>query len=68
MPPITPSLLSAISQDLTRVPLDPSDAAAIAVALGGQLDGFDQLDQLDLTNVEPATILRLPEEVLHGRA
>ena len=68
MPPITPSLLSSISQDLAHVPLQPSDAATVAAALSGQLDGIEQLDQLDLSPVEPATILRLPEEVLHGRA
>jgi hypothetical protein len=68
MPPISPSLLSVISQDLARIPLDPADADAVAAALSGQLDGLEQLDQLDLMPVEPATVLMLPGEVLHGRA
>lgn len=68
MSSITPSLLSAISHDLARIPLDPADAVAVAAALGGQLDGLEQLDQLDLLAVEPATVLQLPGEVLHGRA
>jgi ABC-type antimicrobial peptide transport system permease subunit len=67
MPSISPELLQSISRDLSRVPLDPADAAGVAAGLGAQLDGLARLDDLDLMAVEPATVLLPPTEAPDAR-
>jgi len=59
--PISPDFLQAVCQDLARLPVDPADLSAVAAQLGAQLDGVAALDALDLTDVEPATEVRLGE-------
>jgi hypothetical protein len=60
-------LLQSIADVLARVPVDPADLAANVVQLGAQLDGLARLDDLDLLNVEPATVVLPPTEVPHVR-
>lgn len=55
-------LLQAVCEHLSRVPADPGDLVIAASQLGPQLDGLARLDELDLSAVEPATVLLPPEE------
>jgi len=50
---------------LARIPADPTDLTHSAVQLGSQLDGLARLDDLDLLNVEPATVILPPTETPH---
>lgn len=59
-------LLQALSQELTRIPVDPADLAIAAAQIGAQLDGLTRLDDLDLLAVEPATVLLPPMEEHRG--
>jgi hypothetical protein len=47
--------------------MDPRDLTSIAAQLGGQLDGLARLDDLDLLNVEPATVVVPATEVPDAR-
>jgi Asp-tRNA(Asn)/Glu-tRNA(Gln) amidotransferase C subunit len=67
MSPITPELLQAVCRDLARLPLSPEDAAVLASQVSAQVDGLSRLDELDLGDVEPATVFVLPAEVRHAR-
>ena len=58
---ISPDLLQASCRELARFPVDPGDLPVVAAQLGSQLDGLAALDAVDLTDVEPATELRLGE-------
>jgi len=58
---ISPDLLHAVCRELARLPVDPADLPAVAAQLGPSLDGLAALDALDLTEVEPATEVRLGE-------
>ncbi|MBI2001579.1 MAG: hypothetical protein HYT85_01420 [candidate division NC10 bacterium] len=66
MAPISTHVLQAISQELSRIPVDPGDLATAASQLAPQLDGLARLDDLDLLAVEPATVLLPPSEDPHG--
>ena len=61
------ALLQSIADLLARVPVDPADLSANVVQLGAQLDGLARLDELDLLNVEPATVLLPPTEAADAR-
>ena len=65
MAPIPISLLQALSQELSRIPMDPGDLATAASQLAAQLEGLARLDDLDLSAVEPATVLLPPTEGPH---
>lgn len=67
MASISKELLQSIAEVLARVPVDPADLASNATQLGSQLDGLAGLDDLDLLNVEPATMLLPPTEIHDGR-
>jgi Asp-tRNA(Asn)/Glu-tRNA(Gln) amidotransferase C subunit len=67
MSPITPELLQAVCRDLARLPLSPEDAAVLAAQVSAQVDGLSRLDELELGDVEPATVFVLPAEVDHAR-
>jgi hypothetical protein len=64
---ITPELLQAVCRDLARLPLSPEDAAVLAAQVPAQVDGLSRLDELELGDVEPATVFVLPAEVDHAR-
>jgi hypothetical protein len=57
-----PALLRDIAEVLARIPVDPGDLSAIQAQLAAQGDGLARLDALDLTAVEPATVLLPPME------
>jgi hypothetical protein len=57
-PRLTPDLLQSIAQAWFRLAVQPGDLEALAASLPAQLDGLARLDELELTAVEPATILR----------
>lgn len=65
MAPISIHLLQALSQELSRIPTDPDDLANAAAQLAVQLEGLARLDDLDLSAVEPATVLLPPREGPH---
>ncbi len=65
MAPISIHLLEALSQELSRIPTDPGDLAIAAAQLAAQLEGLARLDDLDLSAVEPATVLLPPMEGSH---
>jgi hypothetical protein len=67
MASIPTQLLQSIAETLARVPASPADLAACAAQLGAQLDGLARLDELDLLNVEPATVLLTPPEAPHAQ-
>jgi hypothetical protein len=67
MASISKELLQSIAEVLARVPVDPADLPSNVAQLGSQLDGLAGLDDLDLQNVEPATMLLPPTEVHDGR-
>ncbi len=66
MASVSTQLLQALSQELSRIPVDPADLHAAASQIGAQLDGLDRLDDLDLLAVEPATVLLPPVEENRG--
>lgn len=59
---VSPALLRDIAEALARIPVDPADLPAIQAQLAAQGDGLARLDALDLTAVEPATVLLPPLE------
>ena len=63
---ISIQLLQALSQELSRIPVDPADLAVAASQIGAQQDGLARLDDLDLLAVEPATVLLPPTEETRG--
>ena len=63
---VSPQLLQALCQTLSRIPADPADLAIAASQIGAQLDGLARLDDLDLLAVEPATVLLPPAEENRG--
>ncbi len=65
MAPISIQLLQALSQEFSRIPTDPGDLAIAASQLAIQLEGLTRLDDLDLSAVEPATVLLPPTEGPH---
>jgi len=67
MTSIPTALLQTIADLLARVPVDPADLPANVVQLGAQLDGLARLDELDLLNVEPATVFLLSTEAADAR-
>ena len=66
MAAISTEVLHAIAEGLAGVPVNPTDLAACAAQLGSQLDGLARLDDLDLQNVEPATLIPPPMEAPHA--
>jgi hypothetical protein len=64
---ISKDLLHFVAAELARVPVDAGDLASIAAQLGVQLDGLARLDELDLLDVEPATMLVPPTEAPNAR-
>jgi hypothetical protein len=60
MASLSAHLLQSLSRHLARVAADPGDLAIAASQLAAQLDGLARLDELDLADVEPATILLPP--------
>jgi hypothetical protein len=58
MAPLSPELLQAVARELSRLPLDVRDLESVAAPLAGQMEGLARLDELDLSAVEPATVLR----------
>ena len=66
MAPISNQLLQSIGQELSRIPTDQEDLTSAAVQLNAQADGLLRLDDLDLLNVEPATVLLPPSEDSRG--
>jgi hypothetical protein len=60
MSPVTDHLLKTISQKLARIPVAPEDLPLARAQLASQLDGLERLDELDLMDVEPATVLLPP--------
>ncbi len=63
---ISLQLLQTVSQEITGIPASADDLTAAASQFGAQLEGLARLDNLDLLEVEPATVLLPPTEVLHG--
>ncbi len=66
MASIPKALLQSVADVLARVPVDAADLDSVALQLGAQIDGLARLDDLDLLNVEPATVLLPSTEVRHG--
>lgn len=66
MMPISTDLLRALSQELSQIPTDPQDLDRAASQLADQLEGLAGLDELDLFDVEPATVLLPPSEAPHA--
>jgi len=67
MTSIPTALLQTIADLLARVPVAPADLPANVVQLGAQLDGLARLEELDLLNVEPATVFLLSTEAADAR-
>ena len=65
---ISSHLLQQISRHISGVPAPPEDLAIAATQLALQVDGLARLDELDLLNVEPATVVPPPsqEQRTHG--
>lgn len=61
---LSPGLLQDIAELLARIPVDPADLPAIQAQLAAQGDGLARLDALELSAVEPATVLLPPAEGL----
>ncbi len=55
--PLSPELLQAVARELAQLAVDLRDLEPIAAPLAGQLQGLARLDELDLSSVEPATVL-----------
>jgi hypothetical protein len=66
MASVSIQFLQALAQELTRLPAHPSDLAVAATQLAAQLDGLARLDDLDLLDVEPATVLAPSPEAPHA--
>jgi hypothetical protein len=66
MAPITIQLLHSVSQELSRIPIDQADLGSAAAQLNAQVDALLRLDDLDLLNVEPATVFLPPSEDSRG--
>jgi hypothetical protein len=67
MSDLSKELLQSIAEVLARVPVDPADLPSHVAQLGSQLDGLARLDDLDLQNVEPATMILPPAEAPRDR-
>ena len=63
MASLSPALLRDIAEVLARIPVEAADLPAIQAQLAAQGDGLARLDALDLSAVEPATVLLPPVEV-----
>jgi hypothetical protein len=66
MAPISTQLLQSVSQELSRIPTDQADLGSAAVQLNAQVDALFHLDDLDLLDVEPATVFLPPSEDSRG--
>jgi len=66
MAPISIQLLQSISQELSRIPAEQEDLTIAAAQLNAQADGLLRLDDLELLNVEPITVLLPPSEDSRG--
>jgi len=66
MATVSTQVLEALSQEFSRIPTDQGDLRIAATQLSAQLDGLARLDDLDLSAVEPATVLLPPLEALRG--
>lgn len=66
MPAISTELLQAIGRELADLAVDPADLPAIQAQLTAQQPGLAALETLDLTGVEPATVLLPGLEGGHG--
>jgi hypothetical protein len=62
MASISTRFLQSLTRHLSRVPASPDDLATAAAQLAAQRDGLARLDELDLLDVEPATVLLPPPE------
>jgi Asp-tRNA(Asn)/Glu-tRNA(Gln) amidotransferase C subunit len=67
MESLSKELLQSIADVLARIPIDAADLPSSMAQLGAQLDGLARLDDLDLQNVEPATVLLPPTEAADAR-
>ncbi len=56
--PLSPELLQAVARELSQLAVDLRDLEPIAAPLASQIQGLTRLDELDLSIVEPATVLR----------
>ena len=63
MASLSPALLRDIAEVLARISVEAADLPAIQAQLAAQGDGLARLDALDLSAVEPATVLLPPVEV-----
>ena len=63
MTALSPALLREVAEVLARIPIEAADLPAIQAQLAVQGDGLARLDALDLSAVEPATVLLPPAEV-----
>jgi hypothetical protein len=63
MASLSPALLHDVAEVLARIPIEAADLPAIQAQLVAQGDGLARLDALDLSAVEPATVLLPPTEV-----
>jgi hypothetical protein len=62
MSSLSPALLQDIAEALARLPIAPEDLPLIQAQLEAQAEGLGRLDALDLSRVEPATVLLPPAE------
>ncbi len=65
MATLSQELLGSVAEVMARVPVDPADLPSNVAQLGAQLDGLARLDDLDLQQVEPATVVLPPAEASH---
>ena len=63
MASLSPALLRDVAEVLARIPVADADLPVIQAQLAAQGDGLARLDALDLSGVEPATVLLPPAEV-----
>ena len=58
---VTPEVVSELA-DAIGLPLDADRAASLAAAVQATLQFTGELDELDLSDLVPATVFALPEE------